>query len=172
MSLTYDAVGATRAGTPPAGHRRLGVRHRLGPGTAADLARVGEDLLAWRVHAAAGVRLRTGAPRAAPGVDVEALLGLGRARVPAPCTVVWTVADARRVGFAYGTRPGHVFSGEEAFVVERDAAGDLWFVVRAFSRPVHPLTRALGPAVPVGQRAFVALLALGARRRLRRGRAA
>lgn len=51
-----------------------------------------------------------------------------------PCRVVWTVEEPDRIGFAYGTLPGHPECGEESFVVSMDAAGDVWFEVAAFSR--------------------------------------
>ncbi len=54
-----------------------------------------------------------------------------------------------RFGFAYGTLPGHVESGEERFLVEWDRGDDaVWYDILAFSRPNHVLTR-LG--YPVGE---------------------
>ena len=57
------------------------------------------------------------------------------------CRVVYTVDEPNRFGFAYGTLPGHVERGEERFSVERDDDGDIWYEIRAFSRPRHPLAR-------------------------------
>ena len=49
---------------------------------------------------------------------------------------------AHRFGFAYGTLPGHVESGEERFLIEWDRATDIvWFDILAFSRPRHFLSR-------------------------------
>ena len=160
MTWTYAEVGATRDGVRPPGYRWLNVRHRLGRG---DVAGVGEALLTWRLHAAAGITLAADAPRAAPGVGAEARLGIGPLRLPAPCRVVWVEEGARRYGFGYGTLPGHVFVGEEAFTVERDADGVVWFVVQAFSRPARWPLQLARPAVALGQRAFVGRLAAGAR---------
>jgi uncharacterized protein (UPF0548 family) len=52
-------------------------------------------------------------------------------------------ADAEyRYGFAYGTLPGHVESGEERFLIELDHATDtVYFDILAFSRPRHLLVR-------------------------------
>jgi len=63
----------------------------------------------------------------------------------ARCRVVWVVDEADRAGFAYGTVRGHPESGEEAFVVERDAGGEVWLSVRAFSRAATRYARAGGP---------------------------
>ena len=60
--------------------------------------------------------------------------------------IVYTVdevsASGARFGFAYGTLPGHVESGEERFLIEWDRATDVvYFDIVAFSRPRHPLVR-------------------------------
>jgi uncharacterized protein (UPF0548 family) len=61
------------------------------------------------------------------------------------CRIVYVVDEAgpvRRFGFAYGTLPDHVESGEERFVVEWDeTSGEVWYDILAFSRPRHPLIR-------------------------------
>ena len=168
--LTYAEVGATEAGPLPAGYRHLTVRHRLGRTvTAGDARRVGEALLTWRVHAAAHVEVRASEPSATVGVRVVSRPGIGFVRLTVPCRVVWVEVDAPRTGFGYGTLPGHPLSGEEAFTVEHDDAGDLWFAVTAFSRPAVGWVRLLGPLVVAGQRLYLRLLAHGARRVLRNG---
>jgi uncharacterized protein (UPF0548 family) len=54
------------------------------------------------------------------------------------CRIVYIVDESeplRRFGFAYGTLPGHVGTGEERFLVEWDPAGDgVWYDILAFSR--------------------------------------
>jgi uncharacterized protein (UPF0548 family) len=87
------------------------------------------------------LRVRPGAPRAAPGVRLTLALG----PVRAPCEVVWTVREEHRAGFGYGTLPGHPESGEEAFVVERRPDGSVFFTVQAISRPAAWYARAAGP---------------------------
>ncbi|MGN9809820.1 DUF1990 family protein [Micromonospora sp. BQ11] len=150
-ALTYPHVGATRAGDLPTGWRH--VRHRIRlPGDAFDAA--GEAVLSWHLHRAAGIRIDASADRAAPGVRVVSGLGVGPLRLPAPCEVVWAVDDGSRAGFGYGTLPGHPARGEEAFLVGRDAAGEVWFEVRAFSRPDRWFMRAAGPAGRLFQHAY------------------
>jgi uncharacterized protein (UPF0548 family) len=149
--LTYDEVGATQHGPLPAGYRHLSYRTHLGRGV---LRVAGEAVLTWRMHQVAGVRLRASAPRAAPGVTLTSELGFGPVRLVAPCRVVWTVDDDDRVGFGYGTLPGHPARGEESFVVSRAADGGVWFAVTAFSRSARWYMRAAGPVVPVFQRAY------------------
>ncbi|WP_082495275.1 YndJ family transporter [Cellulomonas sp. Leaf334] len=163
--LTYAEVGATQGGPLPAGYRHLRVRHLLAPGsTARDVDVVGDALLTWQVHAAARIELLRDGPEAAPGVRVVSRIGVLPVRLSEPCEVVWVERTTDRVGFGYGTVAGHVFRGEEAFTVERDDAGDLWFVVTAFSVPDRWWVRLAGPLTVVGQRAYLRLLARGARR--------
>jgi uncharacterized protein (UPF0548 family) len=142
-ALTYPEVGATRGGALPPGYRHVRHRVRLGRDC---FERAGAAVLGWHLHRAAGVRITADAPRAAPGVTVVSGLGLGPLRLRAPCRVVWAEQGSTRAGFGYGTLPGHPARGEEAFVVERDDAGEVWFAVTAFSVPDRWIMRAAGPA--------------------------
>ncbi|HLU46229.1 MAG TPA: DUF1990 domain-containing protein [Natronosporangium sp.] len=161
QTFTYPEVGATAADQLPPGYRHLEHRVRLA-GT--DLAAAAEPLLTWRMHRAAGLRIAASAPRAAVGVQVRQVVGFGPIQIVAPCRVVWTVADLDRIGFGYGTLPGHPVSGEEAFLVSRDPDGALWFTVRAFSRPTRWFTRLAGPAGAVVQRVMARRYAAAMRR--------
>ncbi len=68
------------------------------------------------------------------------------------CRVVYHVDGhhaARRFGFAYGTLPGHIEQGEERFMVEWDHEDNVWYDLRAFSRPHYWLVRLVTPS-PAG----------------------
>lgn len=149
--LTYPDVGATREGRLPPGWRHVRHRVRLPAGC---FTAAGAAVLGWRLHRAAGIRMDADAPLAAPGVRVVSGLGVGPLRLAAPCEVVWAADDDRRVGFGYGTLPGHPARGEEAFVVSRDDSGAVWFEVLAFSRPDRWFMRAAGPVGRAFQRAY------------------
>ncbi|WP_112467684.1 DUF1990 family protein [Streptomyces triticisoli] len=150
--FTYAEVGATREqGHCPPGFRSLHMRTRIGEGEEV-FRRASEAVLTWEMHRALGLGIEASAERAAPGVDVTlSVAGIVRA----PCRVVWTTEEARRVGWAYGTLPGHPESGEEAFVVDRTGDGTVWLTVTAFSRPARWYTRAAGPAARGFQHAYV-----------------
>ena len=67
------------------------------------------------------------------------------------CRVVYVVDETgplSKFGFAYGTLPGHVESGEERFLVEWNRNDDdgVWYDIIAFSRP-HQLSARLGYTV-------------------------
>ena len=71
-------------------------------------------------------------------------LGIGLPALGIPCRVVYVINEPDRVGFAYGTLPGHPECGEELFLLERDDAGRVTFTVSAFSKPATLLARAGG----------------------------
>ncbi|MFF4648504.1 DUF1990 family protein [Streptomyces sp. NPDC001380] len=150
--FTYPEVGATRAGALPSGYHHLRYRTLLGHGRDV-LEAAGEAVLTWRMHRAAGVRVHASG-RAAPGVDVEVVLGAGPLRLRAPCRVVWAAVEPDRAGFAYGTLRGHPERGEESFVVERGDDGAVRLSVTAFSLPGRWFTRAAGPVVPYAQHLY------------------
>ncbi|MFC7574081.1 DUF1990 family protein [Klenkia terrae] len=93
---------------------------------------------------------RPGHHRCGPGARRR-----GRAlRVREPIRVVAVVDTPDRRGFAYGTRPGHPVSGEEAFVVHRDAEGAVWLTLRSLTRPGTGIWRPLFPLLLVAQRVY------------------
>ncbi|WP_051709477.1 DUF1990 family protein [Streptomyces sp. NRRL S-350] len=132
---SYAEVGATRGGRLPDGYAHLRRRVHLGRGPEV-LERAGRFVLGWGTQTGSGFAVHPGAP-ARPGDTVLLRLRLPGVRWPRlviPCRVVWTVQEPDRIGFAYGTLPGHPECGEEAFVVSMDAEGEVWFDVTAFCR--------------------------------------
>ena len=74
------------------------------------------------------------------------------------CRIVYVVDESgpiSKFGFAYGTLPGHVESGEERFLIEWDRSeNSVWYDILAFSRPNHFLTRLGYPVVRRTQKRF------------------
>ena len=68
--------------------------------------------------------------------------------------IVYVVEAPRRFGFAYGTLPGHVESGEERLLIELADDDSVWYDILAFSRPNHFLTRLGYPFVRRLQKRF------------------
>ncbi|MCX4756761.1 DUF1990 family protein [Kitasatospora purpeofusca] len=131
----YREVGATADGRLPEGYKHLRRRVHLGHGPEV-MARAGRFVLGWGCQLGTGFAVFPYAP-AEPGATVLLRLRLPGSRWPRlviPCRVVWTVDEPDRIGFAYGTLPGHPECGEEAFLVSMDAAGEVWFEVVAFAR--------------------------------------
>lgn len=143
--FSYGAVGATRS-SPPEGYRHARRAVELGDGPAA-FERAVEGLRRWQAHRGSGVKVRP--PDAGPeeGLTVVLAVPVALVWVTVACRVVYVVDEPGRFGFAYGTLPHHVIEGEESFVVERDAAGPVRFVVTAFLRPRGRVLGAAGPVV-------------------------
>lgn len=161
--LTYAEHGATRAALPP-GYHHLERRARLGTGRAV-FERGALALISWEMHRAVGLRV-TAEGDAQPGQRVVSRIAPG---LTAPCRVVYVLTDPNRRGFAYGTLPGHPESGEEAFIVDIDEAGNVWFTVRAFTRPASVLAQASGPLGRIAQQLMAARY-ISAMRRLSKTR--
>ena len=68
-----------------------------------------------------------------------------------PVRVIYVVNEPRKVGFAYGTLPGHPEDGEESWMVEQRDDGSVWITVRAFSRPANGWWWAVYPALRLVQ---------------------
>lgn len=140
---TYPYVGITRGdgrvdgrAVPPAGYERIEYVVELD----VPFVLAAETLMTWEMHRRAGLRPEVTAGRAAPGVEVVQRFG----PLKAPCRVVWSVEEPARVGFAYGTLPGHPERGEECFVVE-ETPGGCRFRITAISRPGRWYVRLAGP---------------------------
>lgn len=141
--LTYAEVGAT-AGALPAGYHHVRRSEMIGDGTTV-FADAVDALMSWQMHTRAGLEVIASQPRAAPDAVVLMRLGIAGRGLVVPCRIVYEVASERRIGFAYGTLPGHPERGEESFVVELLDDGQVLLEITAFSRPARWFTRLGGP---------------------------
>jgi uncharacterized protein (UPF0548 family) len=151
--VTYPEVGGT-AGPLPDGYHHVRAERRLGSGTEA-FAVAAAALHRWEAQRGAGVRVLATEDTVTDGTVALLRLGPGPLSLGAPIRVVYTLAEARRRGFAYGTLPGHPVTGEEAFVVERRPDDAVVLSITAFSRPASRLTRLAGPFGRAVQRYMV-----------------
>jgi uncharacterized protein (UPF0548 family) len=156
LPFSYPAVGAT-ADTAPAGYVVDRTRVKLGDGESvfqsakAALRRWEQFRLGWVAAWPPETPIQSG----------EVVAVLGRAAGLwwlNSCRIVYVVDQSGPVskfGFAYGTLPGHVESGEERFLVEWDSADDgVCYDILAFSKPNHILTRLGYPWVRRTQKRF------------------
>ncbi|WP_424210876.1 DUF1990 family protein [Streptomyces sp. BI20] len=167
---TYPERGATARTPLPSGYHHLRRRTRLGAGRAVFEA-AGTALTTYAMHRAMGMAIEADHAAARPGGRVGVGLRIGPVGLYAPTEVVWTAYEPRRIGFAYGSLPGHPECGEEAFVVSLAADDTVWFEVLAFSRPAAWWTRLAGPLVPFFQRRYAAHCGRVLRRLARQGAA-
>lgn len=158
-AFSYAAVGATRENESKAprgfdlDHNRLW----LGSGEAV-WERACAAVRAWKMFPAPWTRIapEEAAIRVGQVVAMQAN-AFGVWWVNA-CRIVYVIEESgsvRRFGFAYGTLPAHVESGEERFSVEMNASGDVWYDVRAFSRPRYWPVRLAKPLARRLQATFV-----------------
>jgi uncharacterized protein (UPF0548 family) len=152
LRFNYDAIGSTRYDETPPGYHRLEVREQIGTGDQVFLT-AGEALTTWKMHNAAGVRIKSTDSPAVIGTNSLGRLGVGPVGIPIPCRVVWVVDEPDRTGFAYGTLQGHPESGEESFLVTREG-DEVFFTLRAYSRPATWYARLGGPATRTAQSLF------------------
>ena len=141
LDLCYDSVGATETDTP-SGCARNHARIRLGDGHAAfDIGKA--ELKQWQQFQLDWVAVNsTSVPLQAGEVLAVIARSAGLWTVNS-CRVVYVIDEVKprpRFGFALGTLPGHVASGEERFLLEMDADEVVWYDVLSFSRPRHPFT--------------------------------
>jgi uncharacterized protein (UPF0548 family) len=157
LDFTYRAVGAT-AGTPPAGYAVDHTRVRLGTG--AEVFRVAcQAIRQWRQFQLNWLEATPANTPIEPGAVVAVvahLLGIWSVNF---ARIVYTVDEqigpVRRFGFAYGTLPHHVESGEERFLIEWDIQTDnVDYDILAFSRPRHLVARLGYPFVRRMQHRF------------------
>jgi uncharacterized protein (UPF0548 family) len=156
LDFSYSAVGATAA-TPPAGFVVDRTRIKLGEGEAvyesasAALRRWDHFKLGWVDVWSPETPVEAG--------EVVAVMGraLGLWWLNC-CRIVYVVNETgpiRKFGFAYGTLPGHVESGEERFVIEwNQGDNSVWYDILAFSRPSQVLIRLGSPIVRRMQKRF------------------
>jgi uncharacterized protein (UPF0548 family) len=158
-TFSYAEVGATR-GTPPRGYVVDHNRARLGTGQPT-VDRAVTALRAWRQSTLGWTSIHPHGASTAPGTDVAVLVHHFGFWSLNACRVVYDFDDddrasgVRRVGFAYGTLPGHGEIGEERFTIEHHAADDsVWYDLYALSRPGHPLVRLAYPIARHLQKRF------------------
>ena len=156
LDFTYSAVGAT-AKVPPAGYVVDHTRIKLGSGeeifeTAKSALRRWEHFhLGWVEASPTEMPIKAGEVVAVMG-RVLGLWWLNACRI---VYVVDEVGPITRFGFAYGTLPGHVESGEERFLIEWNRSDDgVWYDILAFSRPNYFVTKLAYPLVRCFQKKF------------------
>jgi len=68
--------------------------------------------------------------------------------------VIYTIIEPNRYGFAYGTLTEHVEKGEELFLVEKDAQGNVRYRLEAFSQPRAWYVKLFKPLARYHQKRF------------------
>jgi len=152
--FTYDAVGQTQE-LPPANYRLNHTRQLLGQGepvfTAARTA-----LENWQQLHLGWLDVWPDDTPIVEGSVVAIIAQTYGFWWLNACRIVYVCDESnpRRFGFAYGTLPGHIGSGEERFLIEMDQDGKVWYDIFAFSQPRYLLARIGYPYLRYIQKLF------------------
>lgn len=141
---TYAETGATLTGERPSRFHYDHYEKVLGRGTGT-FQRAIQGLQSWQAHRLPGIRIVPEETEIRPGATVIVTLGTPLVALAAPCRIVEMVDEPGRWGFAYGTLPGHLEQGEEAFVATIAEDESVHFEITAFFRPTNPIVRLTGP---------------------------
>jgi len=156
LPFSYQAVGATNGNTP-AGYVVDHNRVQIGIG-AAVFQRAKDALSAWRQFDLGWVSIVPAGVPVTAGATVAVKAHTFGAWSLSAARVVYVINEAgptERFGFAYGTLPDHVETGEERFKVEWDLNDDtVWYDILAFSRPHHQLVKMAAPLARQLQKRF------------------
>lgn len=155
--LNYSAVGRTTPAAehwqPPDGWRAYEHTVHLGSGT--DLWNAASSaVLSWGIKTRSGFAVEPpleAGRRARQGERYWLVAYIGPARVREP---VETVSAHDRAALTYGTLEGHPVSGEEAFIVHRDANGNVNLTLRSLTRAGRGPWRVLFPFILIAQRVY------------------
>jgi len=142
VPFNYPAVGSSQVAgsTPPPGYCQDQIKIELGRGQATfERARIA--IQQWEMFPRSMVELFWPTVPVTQGSVVAVLFrGYGFWSLN-PARIVYTVDETGQIdryGFAYGTLPGHLESGEERFCVSWDHATDrVHYQIDVFSRPNH-----------------------------------
>lgn len=156
LPFSYQAVGATNGKAPPGfvvDHNRIQI------GTGAAVYKIAKDAInAWKQFDLGWVSIVPQAVQVKAGATVAVKAHAFGTWSLSAARVVYVINDAgptERFGFAYGTLPDHVETGEERFKVEWDLNDDtVWYDILAFSRPHHALVKMAAPLARRLQKQF------------------
>ena len=157
LACSYPEVGQSLDGSP-SGYNLDHNRALLGCG-AETFATACRALRGWKMFPAPWTRIVPNTTSLEQGQVVAMLAHVYGMWWLNACRIVYTVDETspvRRFGFAYGTLPGHVETGEERFTVEWLTDDKVWYDLRAFSRPRYWAVRLAKPLARGLQRRFVA----------------
>jgi uncharacterized protein (UPF0548 family) len=156
LPYSYPEVGAS-LGEPPAGYVVDHNRVRLGQGPHT-FDRACAALRGWAMSRVGWVEIWPPDAPLEEGTTVGILahrLGVWSLFACRIARVIEEHGPVEARGFAYGTLPGHVLSGEERFLVRWDRhEGSVWYDLLAFSKPAGPAWRLGYPLIRRVQKRF------------------
>jgi uncharacterized protein (UPF0548 family) len=156
QAFRYPDPGIVRL-TAPQGYTADHHRIRLGSGLEV-FRRAVEALERWEMFNIGWVQLCWPDAPIETGTTVAVLAHLPSFWSLNACRISCVIdedKEVRRCGFAYGTLPEHVESGQESFTIEfHGKDGSVWYDLFAYSRPNHFLAKLGYPVTRLLQKRF------------------
>ena len=146
LPLSYVLTGQTREPEKVKGFDNDYREIRLGRGAAVWEA-AKKALLHWQMFPQRWTRIYPAKPALQKGNEVLISARFAGIWWTNSARIVYVIDEDRRFGFAYGTLPGHLERGEEQFLVRMDEHDNVFYSVKAFSRPRHWLAKICYPMV-------------------------
>lgn len=153
LPFTYSQHGATATPPPVSGFDNDSHRVRIGHGDR-DFEKAKSAIRAWKMFPAAWTVILPAHAPITEGTTIAMYAKAFGLWWRNSCRIVYVIDESDRFGFAYGTLPGHIETGEELFLVEKDENGDIWYQIKAFSRPRHWLAKMAYPLMRQFQARF------------------
>lgn len=153
LPFSYAAQAATQDLDFPKGYNHDRYKAFLGKGE--DCWQAAKAALSnWQMFPKAWTRIYPSNAPQTVGQTVVVIIKLGPIYWLNGAKVVYRLDEDRQFGFAYGTLTNHAEEGEELFLVSRDEEGQVFFELKAFSLPHHPLAKLGKPVVRRLQKRF------------------
>ena len=153
--FSYPEVGATRNAAPPIGYNVDHNGQLLGSGEEV-FERAKQAIRQWKMFDFPWVRLCYPDTPIEVGCTLAIVIEHFGFYSLNGTRIVYTIDEAMRFGFAYGTLSEHGEIGEERFSVEHLSSGEVWYDLYAFSRPGSLLARIGYPLARSLQKRFAA----------------
>ena len=134
LDFIYPFVGASKGEEKVKGYDNDENKVYLGKGEAVwENAKIA--LKAWKQFPSPWTKVYPNTTKFEVGNTVVVLIKLFGVWWVNAARIVYTFDNDRQFGFAYGTIKGHLESGEELFLIERNDAGEIYYRIKAFSKP-------------------------------------
>jgi uncharacterized protein (UPF0548 family) len=153
LDITYTPLSGTALPTKIDGYDNDYQRVKVGNGQM-DFERAKQNIRDWRMFPSQWTKILPEQASIVVGEIVAMYARFGGLWWRNSCRIIYVIDESTRFGFAYGTLPGHVECGEELFLVEIDTAGDVWYTIKAFSKPRFWMARIGYPIMRLLQAKF------------------
>lgn len=153
QSFTYQPLRQTAQAIRVAHYDNDQLRVRIGHGDT-DFNNAKIAIQRWQMFPRTWTRILPGTPPIQENTTVvmcARFLGIWWRNA---CRIIYIIDQPNRYGFAYGTLPAHMESGEELFLVFKDENDEVWYEIKAYSRPRHWLAKLAYPLMRLLQARF------------------